>query len=205
MPPTAGLILAGGLSLRMGGGRKCLLEVGGVPILQRVARVLIPQCAPLLLSANGDAAELAGYGLATVPDTIPGFAGPLAGVLAGLEHLRAHHPGVAWMASIAGDGPFPPDDFVARLHAARGDAAMACAASGGRLHPVAALWPVWMAGALRDCLGGGERRVLDFVARQGAAPAEWAAGARDPFFNINTPEDLAAANASAATLTASGF
>ena len=204
MPPTAGLILAGGLSRRMGGGRKCLLEVGGVPILRRVAGILAPQCAPLLLSANGDAAELAGYGLATVPDTIPGFAGPLAGVLAGLEHLRAHHPGIAWMASIAGDGPFPPDDFVARLHAARGDAAMACAASGGRMHPVAALWPVAMAGALRDCLGGGERRVLDFVARQGAAPAEWAAGARDPFFNINTPEDLAAANASEATLTVSG-
>ena len=205
MPPTAGLILAGGLSRRMGGGRKCLLEVGGVPILRRVARVLIPQCAPLLLSANGDAAELAGYGLATVPDTIPGFAGPLAGVLAGLEHLRAHHPGIAWMASIAGDGPFPPEDFVARLHAARGDAAMACAASGGRMHPVAALWPAAMAGALRTYLDGGGRRVMDFVARQGAAAAEWAIGDRDPFFNINTPEDLAAANASAATLTASGF
>ena len=204
MPPTAGLILAGGLSRRMGGVRKCLLEVGEVAILRRVAGVLAPQCAPLLLNANGDAAAFAGYGLPVVPDTIQGFAGPLAGVLAGLEHLGARHPGIAWLASLAGDGPFPPEDFVARLHAARGSAAMACAASGGRTHPVAALWPAGMAGALRDYLDGGGRRVNDFVEGQGAAVAEWDVGDHDPFFNINTPEDLAQANASRASLAPSG-
>ena len=191
---TAGLILAGGLSRRMGGGIKGLREVGGVPLLRRVRDALAPQCAPLLLSANCDATALAGLGLPVVADTVRGFAGPLAGILAGLEHLCAHHPGIAWMAGAPGDAPFLPDDLVARLHAARGGSRMACAASGGRVHPVAALWPVHLAGALRDYLDSGGRRAMDFVQRQAAAVAEWEIAPRDPFFNVNTPEDLAAAN-----------
>lgn len=187
----------------MGGGRKGLLEVGGVPLLRRVRDVLAPQCAPLLLNANGDAGGLAGFGLPVVADTVPDFAGPLAGILAGLEFLRAHHPGIVWMASAPVDAPFLPDDFAARLHAARGGAAMACAASGGRAQPVAALWPVGLADELRDYLDGGGRRAMDFVLRHGAAVAKWEIAARDPFFNINTPEDLAKANAPPGSLTPS--
>src|SRR5215470_9870257 len=130
-PSTLGLVLAGGLARRMGGGDKALITIGGVTILDRVLGLLRPACADIILNANGDPARFARYGLPVVPDSVPDFAGPLAGILAGL----------AWVASVPGDCPFLPRDLVARLHEARETAAapLACARSGEWRHPVVGL------------------------------------------------------------------
>jgi molybdenum cofactor guanylyltransferase len=196
-PPTLGLILAGGLARRMGGGDKALAVLAGRSLLDRVVARFGPQCAELALSANGDPDRFAGAGLAAglavLPDGVPGHPGPLAGVLAGLERARAR--GFAWVASAPSDAPFLPDDLVARLHAARlaAGAAMALAESGGRAHPVAALWPVALVDDLCRALEAGERRVGLFAARHGAARAAWGPEPVDPFLNLNTPADLAEA------------
>src|SRR5690349_23217899 len=143
-PVTAGVLLAGGLSRRMGGGDKCLRMLGGRPILEHIVERARPQVAALALNANGDPGRFAAFGLPVVADGIPDFAGPLAGVLAGLDWAAAQVPGAAWVASFAGDAPFLPCDLVARLHEAiAGDGAdLACARSAGQAHPVFGLWPV---------------------------------------------------------------
>src|SRR5437870_11831766 len=139
-----GVVLAGGLARRMGGGDKARLRVGGRTILERVLARLKPQCAALILNANGDPTRFADTGLDVVPDSVPGFAGPLAGILAGLDWAAAHRPDCPYIASVATDAPFLPTDLVARLAAELGaaHAGLACAASGGRAHPVFGLWPV---------------------------------------------------------------
>ena len=195
-PPTLGVILAGGLARRMGGGDKPLKTLVGVSLLDRVIARLAPQCAGLVLNANGDPARFAATGLAVVPDGVPGHPGPLAGVLAGLDWARAHAPDIAWVATAAADSPFLPKNLVARLHAARAAAGapLAHAESGGRGHPVAALWPVALADDLRRALvEEGEHRVGRFAARHGAARTAWPAEPVDPFLNANAPEDLAEA------------
>jgi molybdopterin-guanine dinucleotide biosynthesis protein A len=194
-PPVAGVLLAGGQSRRMGGGDKCLRMLGGTTILARVVERARPQVRRLMLNANGDPARFAGYGLPVVPDVVPGFAGPLAGVLTGLEWARAEAPDCAWVASFATDAPFLPADLVGRFLAAVGDGAdMACAASGGRSHPVFGLWPVRLAGALRRAMEEeGIRKVDQWTARYRLAVIAFAAEPRDPFFNTNRPEDLEAA------------
>ncbi|WP_407522283.1 molybdenum cofactor guanylyltransferase MobA [Methylobacterium oryzisoli] len=197
-PPTLGVILAGGLSRRMGGGDKPLLRLGGRTLLERVAERLRPQCAAgLILNANGDPARFAAFfDGPVVPDSVAETPGPLAGVLAALDHAAAHRPDVAFVASVAGDTPFLPPDFVARLHAARAAAGtrLAVAASGGRAHYVDGLWPVDLREDLRAALvGEGLRRVGQWIARQGAAEAEWPDRPLDPFLNLNTPEDVALA------------
>src|ERR1700720_4811918 len=123
-----GVVLAGGLARRMGGGDKARLRIGGRTIIERVLARLKPQCAALILNANGDPARFADSGLAVVPDSVPDFAGPLAGILAGLDWAAAHRPEIADVGSVPGDCPFLPDDLVARLSAARGAAAtpLAC-------------------------------------------------------------------------------
>ncbi|WAJ31485.1 molybdenum cofactor guanylyltransferase MobA [Antarcticirhabdus aurantiaca] len=193
---TIGLVLAGGLSRRMGGGDKPLRLVGGETILDRVVARLVPQCDGLVLNANGDPARFAALGLPVVSDPLPDHPGPLAGILAGLDWAAEHRPDAALLASVAGDGPFLPPDLVERLRAARSaaGATIAVAASGGRDHPVIALWPVALRGALREALvGEGLRKVGAFVGRFPVARAEWPTDPVDPFFNANTPDDLAEA------------
>lgn len=196
MPPErniCGVLLAGGQSRRMGGGDKCLLELGGRTLLQRIVDTATPQVGPLVLNTNSEPSLFAGYGLPIAPDVVDGFAGPLAGVLTGLEWAAANAPGCDWVASFACDAPFAPRDLVARLMAAvtRDGADMACAASGGRDQPVFALWPVRLAGALRDAVVAEDMRKVDiWTARYRLARVEFGTAGGDPFFNINRPEDL---------------
>ncbi len=195
-PPTLGLLLAGGLSRRMGGGDKPLLEIAGRSMLAHVVERLRPQCTALLLNANGDAARFRDYGLPIVADSVPDFAGPLAGILAGLDWMAANRPDLCWMASVAADTPFIPRDLVSRLHQARASAgtALACASSGGRSHPVVGLWPVALRDDLRQSLCvEGERKVSRWTSRRGSAEASWSSEPVDPFFNANVAEDLAEA------------
>jgi len=158
-----GLLLAGGRARRMGGGDKCLLELAGRPILAHVIERARPQAERLVLNANGDPGRFAAFELPVVPDSVTGFAGPLAGVLAGLEWARENEPECAWVASIATDTPFFPHDLVARLHegSEKEGADMACAASGGRPHPVFGLWPVRLAEDLRRALVEDDIRKVD--------------------------------------------
>lgn len=192
-PRIFGLILAGGLGRRMGGVDKALLPLAGRPLLRHVIDRLAPQVDGLLLSANGPPERFAAFGLPVLPDTLPDHPGPLAGVLAGLDHLAAAAPNVAWMASVPADAPFIPEDLVRRLRDAcsAAEAPLAHAASAGRAHPVIALWPVRLRHALRDYLAAGERRVGRFLADNGAVAVAWDCTRSDPFLNVNTPEELA--------------
>ncbi len=195
-PPTLGVLLAGGLARRMGGGDKPLRTIRGRTILERASERLYGQCDGLILSANGDPARFAATGLAVVSDDVPGFAGPLAGVLAALDWAAANRPELEWIASAAADTPFLPRDFVARLHAAREAAGtpLACARSGGQAHPVNGLWRIALREDLRHALVVEDLRKIDrWTARHGVAHAEWAVEPVDPFFNANTPEDVEAA------------
>jgi molybdenum cofactor guanylyltransferase len=193
---TLGLVLAGGLARRMGGGDKARIEIGGTTILARVLARLKPQCATVILNANGDPARFADTGLPVVPDSVPDFAGPLAGILAGLDWAAAHAPQIQDIASVPGDCPFLPTDLVARLAAARAAARkpLACARSGEWRHPVVALWPVRLREDLRHVLvDEGLHKIETWTARHGVAIADWPVAPVDPFFNVNTPEDIAAA------------
>jgi molybdopterin-guanine dinucleotide biosynthesis protein A len=199
--PTLGLVLAGGLARRMGGGDKALIRIGGATILERVLDRLRPQCGQIVLNANGDPARFAATGLPVIADDVPGFAGPLAGILAGLDWTAAHLPQIEWIASVPGDCPFVPRDLVARLLAARIEAALplACARSGEWRHPVVGLWPVALRKDLRHALvDEGLRKIEVWTARHGVAVADWPTDPVDPFFNINTPEDAAEAQRIAA-------
>jgi molybdopterin-guanine dinucleotide biosynthesis protein A len=195
-PATLGLVLAGGLARRMGGGDKALIAIGGVAILDRVLGLLRPACGEIILNANGDPARFARYGLPVIPDSVPDFAGPLAGILAGLDWAAAKRPDLAWVVSVPGDCPFLPPDLVMRLHEARQQAglSLACARSGDWRHPVVALWPVALREDLRHALvAEGLRKIEVWTARHGVAIADWPAKPVDPFFNVNTPEDAAEA------------
>lgn len=191
----AGLILAGGLSSRMGGGDKSLLELDGKPVLHHIIGRIRPQVATLALNANGHLDRFAAFGLPVLPDTVPGFPGPLAGVLAGLEWVEAQ-PSHRTLMTVAGDTPFLPCDLAARLSdATRNDPqAIAVAGSGGREHPVFALWPAGISAPLRAYLREGGRKVFDFVRSRPFVSVnfDYEEG-MDPFFNINTPDDLAEA------------
>ena len=199
--PILGLVLAGGLARRMGGGDKTRIRIGGKTILERVLARLKPQCAAVILNANGDPARFADTGLPVVPDTVPDFAGPLAGILAGLDWAAAHVPAIADVASVPGDCPFLPGDLVARLSAAR-DAAgvpLACARSGDWRHPVVGLWPVALRQDLRKALvEENMHKIESWTARHGIAVGDWPATPIDPFFNVNTPADAAEAERIAA-------
>jgi len=194
MTAVAGVLLAGGQARRMGGGDKCLRELGGMTLLARTIERVRPQVKTLVLNANGDPARFAAYGLPVIQDVIEGFAGPLAGVLTGLEWVRANAPNCPWMLSAPTDAPFLPDDLVATMKDAVDElfADMACAMSNGRNHPVVGLWPVRLAGELRKALVEEDIRKIDvWTARYRLA--EVPADPVDPFFNANRPEDLAEA------------
>ncbi len=192
-PKPLGVLLAGGLARRMGGGDKPMRLVHGRTILDRVIERFAPQCDGLILNANGDPARFASLGLPVVADDVEGFAGPLAGILAALDWAAAHRPDIETVASVSADSPFIPTDLVARLEAARRSAGvpLACAASDGRTQPPIGLWPVAFREDLRHALViDGERKIDRWTARHGCAAAEWSADPHDPFFNANTPEDL---------------
>jgi molybdopterin-guanine dinucleotide biosynthesis protein A len=194
-PETLGAILAGGLARRMGGADKARIRIGGATILERVLARLRPQCARLVLNAN-DAGRFVDAGLLVVADSVPDFPGPLAGILAALDLAAAQTPEIAWVLSAPSDCPFLPRDLVARLHRARRDSGtmIACAASRGRRHPVIALWPVALRDDLRKVLAReGTRSVGEWSARYTLAVAEWQTVPVDPFFNVNTPDDVAEA------------
>jgi molybdenum cofactor guanylyltransferase len=196
MNEPVGVVLAGGLARRMGGGDKARLRIGNESILERVLARMQPQCEKLIINANGDPARFADTGLPVVADSIPGFAGPLAGILAGLDWAAEHAPNASDIVSVPGDCPFLPPDLVERLAAAqaRERQVIACARSGEWRHPVIALWPVALRGELRNALvEEGVRKIETWTARHGVAIADWPATPIDPFFNVNTPADAAAA------------
>ncbi len=200
MPPEApaaivGVLLAGGRARRMGGGDKCLRLLGGQTLLAHVIARAAPQVDRLILNAGGAPSRFEDTGLSVVADSIPDFAGPLAGVLAGLDWAAANAPEASHVATFATDAPFFPHDLVARLAAAVADGAdMACAASAGRSHPVFALWPVGRRAALRHAMTEEDVRKVDvWTARYRLAVAEFAGEPTDPFFNANRPGDLALA------------
>ncbi len=192
---TLAVVLAGGLARRMGGGDKPLRQVGGRSLLELLLERLRPQVPAVVLNANGDPARFATFGLPVIPDGLPDHPGPLAGVLAALDHAAEAHPDLPWVVSVTGDAPFIPLDLVARLHQAREAAGvpMACARSGGQTHPPIGLWPVSLRTELRAALLAGERKIDRWTARFGCADADWAALPYDPFFNANAPEDLSEA------------
>jgi molybdenum cofactor guanylyltransferase len=195
-PRTLGLVLAGGLARRMGGGDKALLRIGDGTILERTLARFAPQCAHVIINANGAPARFAFTGLTVVADDVEGFAGPLAGIVAGLDWAAKNTPEIAWVASVPGDCPFLPTDLVVRLHAAReaADTPLACARSGEWRHPVVGLWPVALRHDLRHALVDEDLRKIEiWTARHGIAIADWPDRPVDPFFNVNTPDDLAEA------------
>ena len=190
---VVGLLLAGGQSRRMGGGDKALRLLGGIALLDRVIERLRPQVDALVLNANGDRARFARFALPTVADSVPGFAGPLAGVLAGLDWAASHRPDCPYVVSVATDAPFLPADLVARLahglDEARAD--LACAASGGRSHPVFGLWPVRLRDDLRRAVvDQGIRKVDLWTTRHKVVTVSFPDQPVDPFFNANRAEDL---------------
>jgi molybdopterin-guanine dinucleotide biosynthesis protein A len=200
-PATLGLILAGGLARRMGGGDKPRTAIGGVTILSRVLERMRAQCARLVLNANGGPARFADTGLPVIADDVPDFAGPLAGVLAGLDWAATNAPEFDYVASVPGDCPFLPRDLVVRLHQARRERGtpLACARSGEWRHPVVALWPVALRADLRHALTQeGLRKIEVWTARHGVALANSPTEPVDPFYNVNTPEDASPAERLAA-------
>lgn len=193
-----GIILAGGLATRMGGGDKGLLQLGGRPLLDHVIERLAPQVAGLALNANGDPSRFERFGLPVLPDSIEGYAGPLAGVLAGLDW--AARQGAETIVTAAADTPFFPRDLVARLQqAAEGMAAPLVLAATpdperGRVrHPTFGLWPVCLRDDLRAALAGGLRKVVLWTDAHDGREALFEVDGIDPFFNVNTPGDLARA------------
>ena len=199
-----GVILAGGLARRMGGGDKTLKPVAGRPMLAMVVDRIAPQVAALAINANGDPARFAQFALPVIADTITGYAGPLAGILAGMRWAQAEHPQCRYLASVAGDTPFFPDGMVARLAAGCGttDDTIALAASAEGVHPVFGLWPLALADNLETFLTKGEdRKILAFTDRYVRLNVPFdhidLAGGEtlDPFFNINAPEDIMRAEA----------
>lgn len=208
MSGPLGVILAGGLATRMGGGDKGMLQIGGQSLLSRVIARLEPQVAGLALNANGDAARFVDYGLPVLPDSIAGFPGPLAGVLAGLDWAAEN--GADAIVTVAADTPFFPADLVSRLEqAARGKPHPLALATTPReagetlksgdkrvnRHPTFGLWPVALRDDLRAALNDGLRKVVLWTDRHDAGEALFPATPFDPFFNVNTPEDLAHAEA----------
>jgi molybdopterin-guanine dinucleotide biosynthesis protein A len=196
-PPTLGLVLAGGLARRMGGGDKARIRIGGATILARVLACLKLQCERIVINANGDPTRFADTGLPVVADDVPDFAGPLAGILAGLDWAAAQAPQIEWLLSVPGDCPFLPKDLLARLHDARVGAGtpLACARSGEWRHPVVGLWRVDLREDLRKALlDEGLHKIEIWTARHGVAIAGWPTEPVDPFFNVNTPDDAATAD-----------
>lgn len=196
-PPTFGVILAGGLARRLGGADKALLPLGGRTLLARVAERLGPQCDRLIINANGSPEPFEDTGLPVVPDSLPERPGPLAGVLASLEWAASCTPSAEWVVSVPCDTPFLPSDLVWRLHEIRAasQVPLACASSESGIHHAVGLWPVRLRHALHEAIRNGTRSIREWTGPRGVAHAFWTGCNPDPFFNINTLDDLAEANA----------
>ena len=199
--PVVGVILAGGLSRRMfaaeaGTGDKGLLALGDLTMIGHVIRRLAPQAGRLVINANGDPARFVALGLPVVADTVQGFVGPLAGVLAGMRWTVTNAPASRHIVTVSSDAPFLPPDLVTRLHGVLGtQTGIAIARSGGELHPVIGLWPVALADDLETALAADVRKVLRWTDRHGTIPVDFdsrviAGHPVDPFFNANTPAEL---------------
>jgi molybdopterin-guanine dinucleotide biosynthesis protein A len=208
---VTGVLLAGGRSSRMGGREKALLDIGGKPMLLHVLARLRPQVGRIVINANGDPARFSGHCLPVIADSIEGYAGPLAGLHAGIEWARAETPEAKFIASVPIDCPFLPLDLVARLKAAlmAKNAPCAIAASDGERHPVAGLWRVELAEVLADSLKNNVRALHRFADSHGCAiadfgPVEIGGAHIDPFFNVNAPADLEKARALFSTEHARG-
>lgn len=191
-----GVILAGGRATRMGGGDKGFRHVAQRRILDHALDRLAPQCGPLAINANGDPARFAEYGLPVLPDSLAGFPGPLAGVLAGLDW--AADISAEAIVTVAADTPFFPLDLVERLQASAGPSGLCLAASPDatgllQRQPTFGLWPVSLRDDLRSALEGGLRKIVRWTDQHGAGVAEFRGLPFDPFFNINTPEDISEA------------
>lgn len=187
-----GVILAGGQSRRMGGPNKVLMALGGQPLIQHVALRLAEQVDDLIINANEDPAALNALGYPVIGDAIAGFAGPLAGLHAGMIYARAH--GFSHVLTVAADTPFFPADLQARLVAQGQDMQICLAATampaGPRLHPTFGLWDVALCDDLETQLHNDMRKVLAWVERFAWRDVTWPMGDFDPFFNINTPDDM---------------
>jgi molybdopterin-guanine dinucleotide biosynthesis protein A len=194
---VTGVLLAGGRSARMGGQEKALLELSGEPMLAHVIARMGPQVGALIINANGDAARFSPFGLPVVPDTLEDFAGPLAGLHAGMVWSQRETPSARFVASLAGDTPFTPRELVARLKSTllASGATCAIAASGSRQHPIVGLWDISLAGNVADALEKGVRAMHRFAEDNASAVVDFpnfeiGGTAIDPFFNVNTPADL---------------
>jgi len=188
------VILAGGKATRMGGGDKPLIPLAGRPILDHILARLPQIGHPIALNVNGESSAFDAYSLPVLADSLPDHPGPLAGVLAGLD-WAAGLPGITDLITLPGDCPFPPRDLMEKLVEGRekGGTPLACATSGGRSHPVIALWPVEARETIRSALQAGERKVGRLIEEIGCTRVEWPTMPFDPFLNINTPEDVASA------------
>ena len=204
MAGIAGVLLAGGLGQRMGGVDKCLQRISGFSLLERALTRAGSQVDMLLLNVNGDPSRFPLYHLPVVADTLPGYPGPLAGILAALEYLRDNEPAFHLLASFPSDTPWFPCDFVSCCVEAidSEQTEMAVASSAGRRHPVFGVWPVSCAALMRQSLIDEERKIDRFTARFRLSVVDWQSEPVDPFFNINTPEDLARAEDLAAQMDA---
>ena len=195
--PVTGVVLAGGQSRRMGGGDKGLLELAGKPMLRHVIDRLVPQVATTIINANGDPQRFAAFALPVVADTVEGFVGPLAGVLAGMRWSTSNVPAARWIVTAPGDAPLLPRDLVERMMeaVAQREDTIALAQSGGEMHPVIGLWPIALMQDLEEQLKAGVRKVLHWTDRHGAVavafPCTRFCGLSiDPFYNANTPQEL---------------
>lgn len=193
---VGGVLLAGGLARRMGGGDKGAKALNGASLLEHVIARVRPQVSPLILNSNAPTAAMEDYGLPIVGDSIGGFAGPLAGILTGMEWMASHAPTVRFMASFAVDAPFVPRNLVVSMLAAllHEECDLACAMSGGRTHPVFGIWRVNLAHDLRRAMEDEDMRKIDlWTARYKVAQVDFPIERADPFFNVNSPGDLAEA------------
>jgi molybdenum cofactor guanylyltransferase len=197
-----GVILAGGLARRMGGGDKGLRELGGKPLMVHVMERLSMQASPLAINANGDASRFASFNLPIIPDRTPGTPGPLAGILSGLRWAAEASPEARFIMTAACDTPFFPKDLVTSLLGAAGDTypAIALAKSNGRVHNIFGIWPLTLANDLEESLMRGARKVSDWASLHPLFFAEFpqigvGPESLDPFFNVNTPEELTQAAA----------
>lgn len=193
-----GVILSGGLSRRMDNRDKSLIPLANKPLFEHVLDRFLPQCDTIIISSNSDNEQLASYGLPIIKDSLEGFLGPLAGLLASMEWVKRHQPETQWIASVPVDTPFLPTDLVSTLYQSVHDneSTLACAASNNRTHPVIGLWPVELLTDLRIALTEQDIRKIDlWTSRYKVSHPDFNYKTIDPFFNINCDEDLVQAEA----------
>lgn len=194
----AGVLLAGGQARRMGGGDKCLRQIGGRSILSYIIERVSPQVSGMVLNANGDPVRFDAFSLPVRADSIDGFAGPLAGVLTGMDWVMETGNKFDWILTAPTDAPFLPSDLCDRLRTAidTDSTDMARAESGGRAHPVVGLWPVALRDDLFDAMTKEDIRKVDrWTARYAVSDVDFPTVPIDPFFNANTPDDIERAEA----------